>query len=85
MRNNKKSMTYTEQDIKLIYANLIEQIGWDSGACCEWMGYDALSVEEWKAQWWRCLQEYGRYEQSIGAFDERKRIAHELLTLNDAK
>lgn len=78
--------TWQEEKEKLekeIYALLIEQIGFDSGACCGWMGVDATSLEDWKKAWWSSLREYGEYEQSIGAYNERKRIAEELLVLNE--
>jgi hypothetical protein len=75
--------TYTETDIKEIYAMLIEQIGFDAGAVCNWSGVDTVSLEDWKASWWQHLREYGEYEQRIGAYNERKRIAGELLALNE--
>lgn len=77
--------TYTELDIKEIYAQLIEQIGADSGAVCNWSGADKVSLEDWKKAWWVALQDYGEYERKCGAYDERKRIAAELLKLNEPK
>lgn len=77
--------TYTELDIKEIYANLIEQIGADGGAVCNWCGVDTVSLEDWKKAWWEALQDYGEYERERGAYDERKRIAAELLKLNEPK
>lgn len=75
--------TYTETEVKEIYANLIDQIGHDAGAVCNWSGVDTVSLEDWKKAWWEALQEYGKYEQRCGAHNERKRIAEELLKPND--
>lgn len=75
--------TYTEAEVKEIYALLIEQIGCDAGAVCNWSGVDTVSLEDWKKAWWQALQRYGDYEQKIGAYNERKRIATELLKLNE--
>lgn len=77
--------TYTELEVKEIYAQLIEQIGADGGAVCKWSGVDTLSLEDWKKAWWQALQDYGKYEQECGAYNERKRIAAELLKLNEPK
>lgn len=76
---------YTEYEVKKIYADLIEQIGHDSGAECRWNGIDSLGLEEWRAAWWRNLREYGEYEQKIGAFNERARIISELTAKNNEK
>lgn len=75
--------SYTETEVKEIYALLIDQVGHDSGAVCNWSGVDTVSLEDWKKAWWQALQEYGEYERSRGAYRERKRIAEELLKLNE--
>lgn len=77
--------TYTELEIKEIYANLIEQIGADSGAVCGYCGIDTISLNVWKKAWWSALQDYAKYEQEIGAYNERKRISEDLLKLNEPK
>ncbi len=75
--------TYTETEVKEIYALLVNQIGFDAGAVCNWSGVDSVSLDVWKAAWWQHFQEYGKYEQEIGSYNERKRIAEELLKLNE--
>lgn len=71
--------TYTELEIKEIYANLIEQIGADGGSVCNWSGIDTVSLDGWKKAWWTALQSYADYERNQGRYLERQRIASELL------
>lgn len=75
--------TYTETEVKEIYAHLIEQIGHDAGAVCNWSGVDTVSLEDWKKAWWQALQDYGNYEHEIGAYKEREKIARGLLKQNE--
>lgn len=77
--------TYTELEVKEIYANLIEQIGHDSGAVCNWSGYDTVSLDDWKKAWWEALQEHCDYERDRGRFFERQRIASELMAFDENK
>lgn len=79
------SKTYTETEVKKIYADLIEQIGCDAGFVCQWSGVDFVSLEVWKNAWNKSLREHEEYLQRIGAHNERKRIAEQLLELNKPK
>lgn len=76
--------TYTELEVKEIYAQLINQIGHDAGSVCNWSGVDTVSLEDWKKAWWQALREYGEEEQQCGAYRERERIAKQLLKENEA-
>lgn len=80
--NVEPSKTYSELDIKQIYADLIEQIGHDAGAVCHWEGVDSISLDEWKKAWWAEWNSHTEYEKRNGAYHERARIAAELLKIN---
>lgn len=77
--------TYTELDIKEIYAQLIDQMGHDAGTVCNWSGYDTVSLDDWKKAWWEAFNDHCKYEQECATYNERKRIAAELLKLNEPK
>lgn len=79
------SKTYTETEVKKIYADLIEGIGSDAASVCHWAGIDSVSLEDWKRGWHEALRSHEDYLQRIGAYNERKRIAKQLLELNNEK
>lgn len=75
--------TYTETDIKLIYADLIERMGCDVGAVCNWSGADSVSLETWEKAWWQAFVDTCEHEKDCGRYLERNRIAQELIRLNE--
>lgn len=77
--------TYTELEVKEIYAQLIERMGHDAGAVYNWSGYDTVSLDDWGKAWWAAFNDHCKYEQEIAKYNERKRIAAELLKLNEPK
>lgn len=81
MKEEKES--YSLSEVKQIYAELINQIGHDAGACCNWNGYDTLTLDEWKTAWWQEFQSYTTYERENAIHYERARLAAELLKLNN--
>lgn len=76
------SKTYTETEVKEIYAYAIEQLGFDAGAICQWSGVDKISLDDWKEAYWKTINEYARYEFQCGARKERERIVEYLLNKN---
>lgn len=59
---------------KEVYANIIDSMGHDAGAVCNWNGVESVSIEDWHKAWWEAFNEQCEYERLQGAMHERKRI-----------
>lgn len=66
--------SYTREEVKGIMADLIERMGCDAGAVCQWQGVDACSLEDWGRAWWEAFLDVCNFEASSAKIAERNKI-----------
>ena len=59
-----EKLLYTSTEVKEIYAQLIERMGCDAEAVCNWPGVDGVSLKDWDEAWWQAFQDTCEFEKN---------------------
>lgn len=59
-----EKLLYTLTEVKEMYAQLIERMGHDAGAVCNWSGVDNATLEQWDKAWWAAFNDICEFERN---------------------
>jgi hypothetical protein len=75
--------TYTKEEVKHILANIIESRGYDSASLCKWSGVNVLTVDEWRSEVVKMIDNHYKYGVRGGMYQARTLLVNELEKMKD--